>query len=187
MLRAGSSIRAPDRSPRPRSRQLALLDVLQPSRSSAPATRSEPPAGSLNLKSRQLAGPGCSAASRILAAGHTVRDVREPAGFPTPAAWSGAPRQISKAQEQAARQPWVCCSFPDPRHRPRGQRRQGALRISDTCSTVRAPGRSPKPRSGKLAGPGCAVAFRIFGAGRTARDAREPQEAAQALESCPEE
>ena len=68
------------------------------------------------------------------------------------------------------------------------------LWISDTCSTVRAPGRSPELRSGHLAGPRCTAAFpeprrrqlsqgrqealRTFGTGRTVRahptDLRSP-------------
>ena len=184
ILRAGRTVRAPGRSPKPRS--------------------------------RQFAGPGCSAASQILGTGHTVR----------------APSGISQSQEQAARRPWMLCSLPDPRRRPHSQRHQGALRISDTCSTVRAPGRSPKPGSGQLAGldalqppgssspatqsetPGNPLDLRHPQHGQSTRQISEAQEraarrrwvrcrlsrildvgrvavklqeAAQALESCPEE
>ena len=98
-------------------------------------------------------------------------------------------RQISEARERAARPPWVKLqpsgSSPAPRSEHREDLRDPgagnrppwtmppARRILGACSTVRAPGRSPRPRSGQLAGPGCAAAFRIPAAGRTVRDARE--------------
>ena len=60
--------------------------------------------------------------------------------------------------------------LPDPRRRLRSQKRKGARRISVTRSTVTEyPGKSPDPRSGQLAGPGCTATFRILGAGSSIR------------------
>ena len=138
--------------------------------------------------SRQLAGPGCAAASRIFAVGRTVRPYRK----------------ISETQEQTARRPWMRCrhsgsstsaarsehqadlrspeagsspllgvlqpsgsSAPvaqsehpaDPRNPGAGSpatwMRCRPFRILGAGSSIRAPGRSPNPRSGQLSNLVC--------------------------------
>ena len=144
--------------------------------------------------------PGCAATFRSLSAGHVGRDAREPSGSSEPATRS-KPREASSSPswvrcrpsespapaarsehpdgspDHRSRQlagPACAACLPDPRRRPRGQRRQRAFRIFGAGRTVRAPGNPPKHRSRHLAGPGCAAAFRIFGTGCTVKGAGEP-------------
>ena len=108
----------------------------------------------------------------ILGAGCAVRNARDPAGSLTPAVQSGAPRRVSEPQERAARRPWVRCrpfgsSIPAARsEHPADPRNPGAgspatwmrcrpFRILGAGSSIRAPGRSPNPRSGQLSNLVC--------------------------------
>ncbi len=104
ILDAASSIRAPGRSPKPRSRQLAGPGCAAALRILDAASSIRTPGGSPKPRSRQLAGPGCAAALRILAAGCMIRtpggsgaggspvlDALQPSGSSLPAARSEAP------------------------------------------------------------------------------------------------
>ena len=157
ILDAASSIRAPGRSPKPRSRQLAGPGCAAALRILAAGCMIRTPGGSPKPRSGRLAGPGCAAALRILAAGRTVR---APGSPPDPRhRQHGQTSWEDLRSSGAGSSPLlgVLQALPDPQRRPRGQRRQRAFRILGTGRTVRAPGRSPDPKSGQLAGPGCAA------------------------------
>ena len=94
-----------------------------------------------------------------------------PFGSPPPARWAKTPRslpdlrsrphgqstrRISGSQKRAARPPGCAAAF----------------RILGAGRTIRAPGGSPEPRSGQLAGPGCAVG--LPGSSPPARWAKTP-------------
>ena len=96
---------------------------------------------------------------RIFDAGHVVRDTREPAGSPTPAARSGAAPAVFQSPE-AGSSPDMGALQPSRSSAPAARsEHQGALRILGAGNLIKAPGRSPKPGNGQLAGPGCAEAF----------------------------
>ena len=89
---AGSSVRAPSGSQKPRSGQLAGPGC---------AASSEPRRRQLSQDRQKVL--------LILGAGCAVRNARDPAGSLTPAVQSGAPRRVSEPQERTGRRPWMPC------------------------------------------------------------------------------
>lgn len=128
ILGACTSIRAPSRSPDPRSGQRRPWGVLQLPESFAPAARSEPPGGSLKPGSRQLALLDALQAFPDLRYRPHIQSARRISGSKLSAARS-EPWGISKAQKQAAHCSLERHGLPDPRRR---QLYQSARQISET-------------------------------------------------------
>ena len=131
----GSSIRAPGRSPEPRSRKLGLLGVLQPSGSSAPAARPEHPADLRSPGAGSSASWVCCRPSRIFDVGSSIRapgrspeprsrklgllGVLQPSGSLTSAKWPRSPRRPHRRSRAARRR-----NTPPHRRSPHGSRRR---------------------------------------------------------------
>ena len=129
---ADSSVRTPRQIPgTPGAGNSPALDVLQVSRSSPPVTRSETPGSPSDPHCRQLDQSTRQISEAPGTGNSPALDVLQPSGSSAPAARSKAPG-----------------SPPNLRRQQHGQRRQEALRISNTCSTVRTPANLRSPGAG---------------------------------------
>ena len=130
---ADSSVRTPRQIPgTPGAGNSPALDVLQVSRSSPPVTRSETPGSPSDPHCRQLDQSTRQISEAPGTGNSPALDVLQPSGSSAPAARSKAPG-----------------SPPNLRRQQHGQRRQEALRISNTCSTVRTPANLRSPAAGR--------------------------------------
>ena len=168
ILGVSCSIRAPGSPPDPRHRQhgqTSQEDLRSPGAGSSPSWMRCRPSRIFDVGS-SVRAPGGSPKPKSRQPG--LIDALQDFTDPRRRQLDQSTRQISEARERAARPPGCAA----------------ASRILGAGRQVRAPGGSPEPGSGQLAGPGCAAASRILDIGKVAA---KPQEAAQALESCPEE
>ena len=169
------------------TRQVSGAQERTPCRPGCAVGLSDPRHRQLDQSTRQISGAReqaargpweCCRPSPILASGRSISDAREhgrslePAGSPTPAARSGAAPAVFQSSG-AGSSPDIGALQPSRFSAPAARsEHQGALRIFDVGSSIRAPERSPKPRSGHLACPGCAAASWILSTDCTVRAPR---------------